>query len=217
MVQPARPFEVVAKYKPAGDQPQAIAGLIEGIDAGLAHQTLLGVTGSGKSDGHDDPLYLFRMKDRPSPGRDRSRGSVHRRSVGVDPRALTRNRHGKLPLYRRNLLHAGLRSCSRDVGARHRVAAFLRHRAPERMFRLTTRCGRRLTLTGDHNLWVLRSGKRALVRTDEVSSADWIPTPARIDGTENLEVLDVTEYFADSGLSVFAEEAIEHCIDRERS
>jgi len=36
-------------YKPAGDQPQAIAGLIEGIEDGLAQQTLLGVTGSGKT------------------------------------------------------------------------------------------------------------------------------------------------------------------------
>ena len=36
-------------YKPAGDQPQAISGLIEGINNGLTHQTLLGVTGSGKT------------------------------------------------------------------------------------------------------------------------------------------------------------------------
>jgi excinuclease ABC subunit B len=36
-------------FKPAGDQPQAIARMIEGIENGLAHQTLLGVTGSGKT------------------------------------------------------------------------------------------------------------------------------------------------------------------------
>ena len=42
-------FQVVSNYQPAGDQPSAIAGLVEGIDAGLAHQTLLGVTGSGKT------------------------------------------------------------------------------------------------------------------------------------------------------------------------
>ena len=44
-----KPFEVQSKYKPAGDQPNAIKGLVEGINAGLAHQTLLGVTGSGKT------------------------------------------------------------------------------------------------------------------------------------------------------------------------
>src|SRR5579862_3325001 len=44
-----RPFELVANYQPAGDQPQAIARLTEGLESGLAHQTLLGVTGSGKT------------------------------------------------------------------------------------------------------------------------------------------------------------------------
>ena len=42
-------FELRAEYKPAGDQPQAIDKLIEGLESGLAHQTLLGVTGSGKT------------------------------------------------------------------------------------------------------------------------------------------------------------------------
>lgn len=42
-------FQLVAPYEPAGDQPQAIARLIEGFEGGLAHQTLLGVTGSGKT------------------------------------------------------------------------------------------------------------------------------------------------------------------------
>ncbi len=42
-------FELVSSYSPAGDQPQAIAKLIEGFESGLAKQTLLGVTGSGKT------------------------------------------------------------------------------------------------------------------------------------------------------------------------
>jgi excinuclease ABC subunit B len=42
-------FRAVAPYEPAGDQPQAIAGLSEGIGSGLRYQTLLGVTGSGKT------------------------------------------------------------------------------------------------------------------------------------------------------------------------
>jgi excinuclease ABC subunit B len=44
-----KPFKVVSKYEPAGDQPAAIAKLVEGLGAGLAAQTLLGVTGSGKT------------------------------------------------------------------------------------------------------------------------------------------------------------------------
>jgi excinuclease ABC subunit B len=42
-------FELVSPYAPAGDQPQAIAKLTEGLSAGVKHQTLLGVTGSGKT------------------------------------------------------------------------------------------------------------------------------------------------------------------------
>ena len=42
-------LKVVANYDPAGDQAEAIAGLFDGLDSGLAQQTLLGVTGSGKT------------------------------------------------------------------------------------------------------------------------------------------------------------------------
>ncbi len=42
-------FQLVSDYKPSGDQPQAIKELTEGIRKGLKHQTLLGVTGSGKT------------------------------------------------------------------------------------------------------------------------------------------------------------------------
>src|SRR5881398_2274447 len=42
-------FEIASSYEPAGDQPQAIAKLTEGLMAGAKHQALLGVTGSGKT------------------------------------------------------------------------------------------------------------------------------------------------------------------------
>src|ERR1700678_4533507 len=42
-------FELFSDYSPAGDQPQAIDQLVDGLQSGLAHQTLLGVTGSGKT------------------------------------------------------------------------------------------------------------------------------------------------------------------------
>ena len=42
-------FEICSKYKPSGDQPKAIAQLTEGIYKGYDAQTLLGITGSGKT------------------------------------------------------------------------------------------------------------------------------------------------------------------------
>ena len=42
-------FQLVSPYKPSGDQPQAIEQLVNGLNWGLREQTLLGVTGSGKT------------------------------------------------------------------------------------------------------------------------------------------------------------------------
>ena len=42
-------FKLVSQYRPSGDQPEAIAGLVNGVNWGLREQTLLGVTGSGKT------------------------------------------------------------------------------------------------------------------------------------------------------------------------
>ena len=42
-------FQLVSNYRPTGDQPQAIQQLVEGLNTGMKEQTLLGVTGSGKT------------------------------------------------------------------------------------------------------------------------------------------------------------------------
>ena len=46
---PNSPFRLHQQFEPAGDQPEAIAQLVDGVENGLAYQTLLGVTGSGKT------------------------------------------------------------------------------------------------------------------------------------------------------------------------
>ena len=46
---PGSPYQLHQPFPPAGDQPTAIARLVEGLEDGLAYQTLLGVTGSGKT------------------------------------------------------------------------------------------------------------------------------------------------------------------------
>jgi excinuclease ABC subunit B len=46
---PDSPYQLFQPYEPAGDQPEAIRQLVEGVDDGLTYQTLLGVTGSGKT------------------------------------------------------------------------------------------------------------------------------------------------------------------------
>ena len=46
---PGSPYRLHQTFAPAGDQPQAIEKLVDGVQDGLAYQTLLGVTGSGKT------------------------------------------------------------------------------------------------------------------------------------------------------------------------
>ncbi|MFZ2507981.1 MAG: LAGLIDADG family homing endonuclease, partial [Steroidobacteraceae bacterium] len=207
-----RPFELQADYQPAGDQPAAIAGLIDGLESGLAHQTLLGVTGSGKSIGYDDHLYLVRRLNgcerteivRAGPFVDRlveslqglASGAETERYACIDGEYLT---EAFWP--------------ARGQAARCRVAAFLRHRAPTEMFRLTTGCGRTVVLTADHNLVVLRDGLTTLVRTDEARPSDYLPTPDSIAATEDLKALDVLPYLADTELSVFAEKAVQEYVE----
>ena len=45
----SRPFELVSRHAPTGDQPAAIAALLDGLEQGRDHQVLLGITGSGKT------------------------------------------------------------------------------------------------------------------------------------------------------------------------
>ena len=45
----SKKFDLVSNYKPAGDQPKAIKEIVKGLNNGLLNQTLLGVTGSGKT------------------------------------------------------------------------------------------------------------------------------------------------------------------------
>src|SRR5690554_5375392 len=49
-------FKLVSEYEPAGDQPTAIAELVDGIEKGERDQVLLGVTGSGRSEEHTSEL-----------------------------------------------------------------------------------------------------------------------------------------------------------------
>src|SRR5262245_22264276 len=52
------PFQLQSDFQATGDQPEAIVKLVEGVQRGDKHQVLLGATGTGKSLGHDDPLYI---------------------------------------------------------------------------------------------------------------------------------------------------------------
>ena len=58
---------ICSDYTPSGDQPTAIKQLLDGIESGLAHQTLLGVTGSGKTFTAVTQIYRCLLYTSPSP------------------------------------------------------------------------------------------------------------------------------------------------------
>jgi hypothetical protein len=202
-----RHFQLVTGYAAAGDQPQAIRGLVDGLENGLARQTLLGVTGSGKSIGYDDPLYVL----------ERREGALVAKLVCAGPfidSLLGARRVDAADRETEELVCSGSEffTVAYDPATGRTgtfpVAAFIRHRAPAEMFELVTRCGRAVMLTGDHNLWVLRDGALTLIRTEDVRADDHLPIPDAIGATEDLRSIDVLPYLVDTELSVFAEAPI---------
>ncbi len=201
------PFILHSDYSPAGDQPQAIEKLVDGLTSGLAHQTLLGVTGSGKSIGYDDPIYLVEHRLGVSTAKVVKAGpfiDALMQGQGLEsPRAGT-DRYACVDASFSTIAFDPVRGATGSFPVR----AFLRHEAPAEMFQLMTRCGRSITLTGDHNLWVLRDGIPTLIRTVDARPSDYLPSPLSVDCTEDLRELDVLPYLRDAGLFVQAEEPI---------
>jgi len=77
------------------------------------------------------------------------------------------------------------------------------------MYRLATRCGREIAVTGDHNFWVLRDGFSTLIRSEEARDSDFLPVPDIVtDFREDLRSIDILPYLAGTRLSVFAEAPI---------
>src|SRR3569833_1351644 len=205
------PFKLEATYSPAGDQPQAIEKLVEGLNEGLAHQTLLGVTGSGKSVGYSDTLMIAEVIAggdvctrlvKAGPFIDslvECHGLAHSEPGAETERFTSADRAFLTPAY--DSLHGET--------AWYPIAALLRHRAPERMFRLVTKCGRRVEATGDHNFWVLREGVLPLIKNADARPADFLPVPDIVTSlSRELESLDCIPNLADTDLSVFAEDAV---------
>ncbi|TAM77962.1 excinuclease ABC subunit UvrB [bacterium] len=65
------------------------------------------------------------------------------------------------------------------------ITWLIRHRAPRSMFRVRTTCGRSVTVTGDHSLYVLRSGRLELLPGGGVRPGDYLPVPRQLTGRLN--------------------------------
>ena len=182
---------VHSPFEPKGDQPQAIADIVAGIDDGLRFQTLLGATGTGKSVAWAEPVTV-RLAD----------GKYYRGAIGAlidhafgDPAPQVEESLELPPPDSWRVLAWNPRTG--QVGWQA-ITALSRHRTPTRLYRLQTRCGRGVTVTGDHSVWVLRAGHLHLLPSTEVRPGDALPLPARIPEPEApLRELDLLELLQD--------------------
>ena len=173
-----KPLKVVSEYQPDGDQPQAIEALARGVEQGLEAQTLLGVTGSGKSVTADTDVLIRR--------------NGRHMAVPIGPLI-----DGLLDVHHASIQMAGetevlesidvedeIEACSfsPDTGevSWQPVRQFVRHESPETLWRLVSECGRSVTVTGDHSVYVLREGTLQLLPTSALRPGDCLPVPRQL-------------------------------------
>jgi excinuclease ABC B subunit len=189
------PFKLRSDFRPQGDQPQAIDSLVRGLDEGAKDQVLLGITGSGKSLPPDERVLIGLEKDgeiRPSliPIGELIDDVLSRHTAFL-------TEDGNEIVWSEQLAeryHAFAFDPETKRSEWKPIKSFLRHPAPETLFRLQTNCGRRVTVTGDHNFFVLRDGQVRLLETRDLRADDYLPLPLFLPSPDApLESVSVAE------------------------
>ena len=174
-------FNLVAPFEPTGDQPAAIERLSDGLAKGQQHQTLLGVTGTGKSLAPDEPVLIGRQDDY-------GRVSWSVEPIGPMVDAALAERPTYLDDHGTEVGFAGPASTGylamtldplTHASVVRPVTAFSRHAAPERLWLVRTEDGREVTVTGDHNFVRLADDAHLeTVRTTDLRVGDRLPLPS---------------------------------------
>ncbi|MBI2620695.1 helix-turn-helix domain-containing protein [candidate division WWE3 bacterium] len=173
-------FKLHSDFKPTGDQPEAISDLTGWVGEGKKHQVLLGVTGSGKSLTRDQPVLI------------KVNGQTKLLEIGdlIDsyfwevPHALSKP-HYETEIVDMSYIRDSLEVLSWNPLSGQteykRITHLTRHISPKECYTVYTKCGRTVTVTGDHNFWVLRKGSLRLIKPNEASPGDYIPLPIKIE------------------------------------
>jgi len=189
-------FKIKSNYKPAGDQPKAIEVLTRGLVSDFKKQTLLGVTGSGKSVVADTLVYI-KIDD-----------IIKCIKIGslitelfVKYKDNIKESHGRTEILSADDVKEEIFACSFDPNTKKsewkRILQFVRHLSPDKLYEVTSQCGRTVVVTGDHNFFVFRDEKMCLVRTDEIITTDRLPLPRKLDEPVcSLTNLDLIKYLS---------------------
>jgi excinuclease ABC subunit B len=193
-----------------GDQPNAIEKLVAGVEQGLKHQTLLGATATGKSVTYDCPVFIVK--------REGDRSTSHIEPIGPLVDSLIAQHAADLRYHNDTAILDSAatgkqyfaQSFNPATGAvdLYPIQSFTRHSAPAAMYHLKTTCGRSVTLTGDHNLWVLRDGSLQLIETADARATDRIPLPQVLLGEGRLHEIELLPRVNGKRIAVRSSEAV---------
>ncbi len=207
-------FEITSKFKPTGDQPQAIEKLVKGLNSGAKNQVLLGVTGSGKSVASSTPV-LVRYND----------GRILQVQIGeiIDRLFSKYTKKVKIINDSEILFQSDLSegdqfqtyslSPSSKLSSWENVTQLTRHQSPEELYFIKTKCGREITVTSNHNFFVLRQGKLILIPTTDIKKDDYLPMPLKLESNQkDLEYIRIMD-FVDEDIFVDAKPFIEEMLE----
>jgi len=202
-------FKLVSSFKATGDQPRAIKELTKNLKSRVRDQVLLGVTGSGKSVTFETPVLV------------KLNGKVACSPIGKFIDELFQKHPDKIRLIGESeiiftdLIKKESQIETLSINPQNKqtewknVSQLVRHVSPKNLYKVKTTCGREITVTGDHNFWVLRGGKLILVPTKKIEQTDFIPLPIKITTSEKdllyidtLETLKSSNLFADANLFI---------------
>lgn len=186
-------FQLTSDFQPTGDQPKAIAELIKGLKEGEPGQVLLGVTGSGKSLGYHDQVYVIEKTNHTESARVRPIGPLVDEAMQLG-QTEKQSDHELLDVLVGSSTYF-TQSFDPTTGkvSLRQIKTFTRHAPTQAMYALQTACGREATFTADHNLWVLRNGDLQLIKTGEALTTDYLPIPETLLAAGKIDTLNTLE------------------------
>ena len=185
-----KPFNLKAPFEPGGDQPKAIEQLVENVKIGARNQVLLGATGTGKSVAWNE-LVTVRL----------SNGKHYRGPIGtfIDRVIGETQEDESVEMPPNGAWKIFSWDAASGKTAWRSITGLSRHTSPDKLYKLKTACGRSVTVTGDHSVWVLRDGNLQLLPGNEVTSGDAMPIPESLPEPEKtLEAIDLLALLSDA-------------------
>ncbi|HVA11015.1 MAG TPA: LAGLIDADG family homing endonuclease, partial [Candidatus Dormibacteraeota bacterium] len=181
-------FRLSSDFKPTGDQPAAIAALTKGLQEDMHHQTLLGVTGSGKSVIGSSKVLVARY------------GTCL--YIPIEQLSTVFSDH--LPqgadIAQAVTLSSSLETLSLNTEkgdtAFSRVTEVSRHTYEGDLYTVESACGRSNQFTDSHNVYVLRDGCLKLIASKALRVGDWLPVPDILPANSNngISELDLRQW-----------------------